>query len=484
MQGSRQTFYRGDIFDAIVNGLVSTLKDDPDLDRLEQEAEEEVAELKAGDAKVKQTLDQLIDSHHEFGHHFDDGRGAGGGEGETDNLGLKTEVKDGVVTLLREDEGIPADYPVLVSQPASSTIRLRPNQNRDISVKSIPGNAWPALAEINVSKDVSVPELSVSQDKLSDHLKLSLLFQEPDGFDADQYPLRAKLPVTARFNGIAEARRVQLNVLIRPDVEPPEPVLLNEPTWLSVSSRQPLRIRLGATATHARLRWDGLDDLVAGPDPTWKFGASLMTVGPAMPGMIFSDPRRGRFSLLITPPDTWTVGQELSFRVLAIGPDGRTLAANFDAVVVEPPEQQAKEKQPRKVDADLFTGSKRRPPYDLKYIDRNGYDSETCWSDHEWSDIEPGCFQQPTARSPLTLIINNDLAALAEYKKYLTKKYTESEVERRINKYTSHIAFHLYQMYESISDQKEIDYDEAEKQARKEIQRVASTLIRLMEVSR
>jgi hypothetical protein len=68
MQGSRQGFYRGRIFDAICKRIVATLKNDPDLVRLEEEAEEAVSELSAGDEKVKQTLDQLIDSQTASSH--------------------------------------------------------------------------------------------------------------------------------------------------------------------------------------------------------------------------------------------------------------------------------------------------------------------------------------------------------------------------------------------------------------------------------
>jgi hypothetical protein len=59
MQGSRQGFYRGDIWNAMMKRIAATLKEDPDLLRLEEEAEEQVSELKAGDEKVKQTLDSF-----------------------------------------------------------------------------------------------------------------------------------------------------------------------------------------------------------------------------------------------------------------------------------------------------------------------------------------------------------------------------------------------------------------------------------------
>ncbi len=47
--------------------VISVLKGDPDLKRLESDAEQEVAELKSGDEAVKSKLDQLIDGHHSAG---------------------------------------------------------------------------------------------------------------------------------------------------------------------------------------------------------------------------------------------------------------------------------------------------------------------------------------------------------------------------------------------------------------------------------
>jgi hypothetical protein len=95
MQGSRQGFYRGDIWNAMIKRIVASLKNDSDLLRLEEEAEEQVSELKAGDEKVKQTLDQLIESHHEHGWHASDGAGASG-DGQGDELGFKMITRGSV----------------------------------------------------------------------------------------------------------------------------------------------------------------------------------------------------------------------------------------------------------------------------------------------------------------------------------------------------------------------------------------------------
>jgi hypothetical protein len=336
MQGSRQGFYRGDIWNAMIKRVVASLKNDPDLLRLEEEAEEQVSELKAGDEKVKQTLDQLIDSHHEHGWHVTEGAGASG-DNQGDELGFKIVVKGSVVSLVPPDKGKAADYPVLFSQPASSSIRLRPNQAREISIKSIPSSHWPAVALFNIDPDPTVMELNVKKEKLEDHGKLTLLFTELEGFDTDQYPVRAKVRVTATFNGIKEPRQLELRILVKPDQPPPDPVLLDEPFKLKVSSREPIKLRRGENDIHVRLRWDGKDRLLTGKHPEWKLSARLLGEGKAQPVFNFSEPTAGRFSLLISPRPEWQVGERLTFEVITEGPRGRVLVTNFIGDVIDPP---------------------------------------------------------------------------------------------------------------------------------------------------
>lgn len=482
MQGSRQGFYKGHIFEAISKRIVATLKNDPDLIRLEEEAEEAVSELSAGDEKVKQTLDQLIDSHHDHGHDFAEGQGSAGNTKDSDELGFKTVVKDGVVTLLPPDSGVAADYPVLSS--GSANVRLRPNQAREISVKAIPSGHWPAVAQFNVESDPGVLELNVKKEKLEGHAKLTLLFTETEGFDTDQYPVRAKVKVTARFNGIKEARQLELSVLIKPDKDAPDPILLDDPMKLKVTSREPIKLRRGQGDTHVRLRWDGKDRLLNANIPQWKLSAKLLGDGKAQPEMNFSEPLAGRFSLLITPREDWQAGERLKFEVVAGGPRGRELVTTFEADVIDPPPppDDKPEKGPRLIDGEFKTGQMRRPPYQLKVIKRDDY-AQPCWDADEWTDEDPGAFLAPTDRAPLTLIINEDMGALRDFRRALTKRNTEQDVERKVNKYTSHIAFHLYQMYQATQGRKEEDVDAADARRREEIRRVAMTMIRLMDVA-
>lgn len=484
MQGSRQGFYRGAVREAITKRIVATLKSDPDLIRLEQEAEEAVSELSAGDEKVKQTLDQLIDSHHDKGHAFVEGVGVAGDQQGGDELGFKKIVKGDVVTLLPPDVGQAADYPVLTSQPAASIIRLRPNVPREIAIKSIPSGHWAAISQFTVEGDSKVLELNVKHERLQDQGKLMLTFNAGGDFDKDEYPVRAVIKVTSRFNGIKEPRRLELAVVIKPDVYKPDPALLDDPIKLKVTSRQPIQIRRGETGTHVRMRWDGKDRLITADDAPWKFSAKVKTGN--QPDIHFSDPSAGRFTMLVTPLPEWTAGQRVVFEVVATGPKGRELVTSFDADVVDPPgvqEPEPKEKpQPRLVDDEYKTGSMRRPPYELKTITRDEYD-QPCWDNDAWTDEDAGAFLKPTERSPLTLIINQDMGVLREFSKALAKRNTEKDVERKLTKYTSHIAFHLYQMYQETIGKKDENVDAADALRRAEVRRVALTMLKVMDVA-
>jgi hypothetical protein len=299
--------------------------------------------------------------------------------------------------------------------------------------------------------------------------------------------VRARVKVVARFNGIAEPRKLDLNVVIKPDTYRPEPTLLDQPNRLRVSSRQPVQLRRGDTATHVRFRWNGKDRLITDDAAKWKFTARLLDSEYAeQPEMNFSDPLSGRFSLLVSPFPDWKAGERLVFEVAAIGPNNQKLLVKFDADVVEPPpppeSEEKEEKTPRLVNDEFRTGSRRRPPYELKTINRDAY-GQQCWNNPEWTDDDAGAFVEPTERSPLVLIINEDMAALREFRQALTKRNTEQDVQRKLNKYTSHIAFHLYQMYQSTIGKKDGEVDEVDAARRTEIHRVALTMLKLMDVA-
>ena len=239
--------------------------------------------------------------------------------------------------------------------------------------------------------------------------------------------MRANVKVTARFNGIAEPRRLELSVLTKPDAPPPEPKLTDDPVKLKVTSRQPVNIRRGEIGTHIKMRWDGKDRLLTDDNASWKLSAKLVGHGN-QPEMHFSDPVSGRFSLLISPRPEWQVGDKMAYEIAATGPRGRQLITSFDAEVIDPPQvTEAEPKGPRLVDDEFKTGAMRRPPYLLKTIKRDEYE-QPCWNANEWTDEDAGAFLAPTERAPLILIINEDMTVLREFRQALTKRNTEGRL--------------------------------------------------------
>ena len=121
------------------------------------------------------------------------------------------------------------------------------------------------------------------------------------------------------------------------------------------------------------------------------------------------------------------------------------------------------------------------------YVKKDNWSAETCWGE-AWTGDDAGSFEPPSAKLPLTIFINQDMDLLASYRDTLiAKKIAETTILQRINKYTTHVAFHLYQIY---LKKKEIESQSGagveapvEEQMRDEIQRVARTLLKLMEVS-
>src|SRR4029077_10227328 len=154
MQGSRQGFYKGSIWEAIFGRLVATLKGDPDLQKFEEEAEAEVAELQAGDQKVKEALDTLIESHHQYADHVVAGIGAESGMDDAEAaLGVSRPISDSLVQLLSPDHGETSEYPVLVASPETSSLWLKPGVEKLLAITSRPENAWPALANFTYALD-------------------------------------------------------------------------------------------------------------------------------------------------------------------------------------------------------------------------------------------------------------------------------------------------------------------------------------------
>jgi hypothetical protein len=176
----------------------------------------------------------------------------------------------------------------------------------------------------------------------------------------------------------------------------------------------------------------------------------------------------------------------LDFDIEAIGPGGMRLAVSFQGEVADPPVADPKKLKVTAPDP----AAQRRPPYVLKTVKEAQWDSTTCWGETAWTKDDAAAYEEPTPTTPLVLIINEDMELLKNYRDDMIKRQLEeSTVQDRTARYVSHVAFHLYQMYLNVKQRREDQLEDEnvhvpdDAELRSEIDRVASTLIRLMEVS-
>ena len=476
MQGSRFQFLEGTVYSALETRVIATLKGDPDLRRLEEEAEEEISSLAAGDEAVKAALDQLIEAHHEAAPHASHGT-TQGGEATRSEGGSGTLTQTAHVVVKTDTAvGAPATEPTLSLRPDVTTIRLKPNDARRYLIFANPEESWKTLESMAVTLDPPVKEFQITRTSQIAGEEITLQFVQPEDFDEDEYPIETVLRCTGTFKGFPEHRMVERRVVVTPPKKRtprPVPPLKDDPTFLKVTSRQPIKILVGGPDVHVKLRWDGKDDLVVGHKPTWSFRISCES--PSVePQTFLTHPVEGRFELLIQAAVGLKGGEQLKFDVEAIGP-GKTISTSFLADVVEPPSA-------RKISMKFPGGGQRRPPYELRYVMKKDWGEENCWG-HVWSGESAGSFDPPTAKSPLTILINQDMDLLTTYRDSLiANKNAETTIQQRINKYTAHVAFHLYQMYERTKQDSEVE-TLSEEQMDAEIQRVSRTLLKLMQVS-
>lgn len=481
MQGSRHQFFEGTVYSAVESRVIATLKGDPDLRRLEEEAEDDISSLQAGDEAVKSALDQLIEAHHDAATHAIHGHGQPGEASRDEGIGGTLIQTEDVIVEGDASIGVLAPEPVLLVKPDLATIRLKPNEARRFTIYPRPESAWKKLETMALTFDPPVKELQATRTSQLNGEEVSLKFVESEDFDEDEYPIETILRSMAMFKGHDEPRLFERRVVITPKKnrprKPPQP-LKDDPTYIRVTSRQPIKILLAGPDVHVKLRWDGKDELVNSTSPTWMFQVSCES--PSIePQTFLTRPQGGRFELLIQAAAGLQSGEQLKFTVDAIGP-GKTLTTAFLADITEPPSA-------RKIQTKLPGGGQRRPPYDLRYVKRENWKDGNCWGE-QWTANDPGSIEPPSAKSPLTIFINQDMDLLASYREtLLAKKNAETTIQQRINKYTAHIAFHLYQMH---LKRKEVEsHPESngsapnEEQMRAEIERVAQTLLKLMEVS-
>ncbi len=494
IQGSRVGVYEGAVFQRVRARITSALKNDQVLEKLEAEAEEELSRLEEGDQAVRDALDQLIDSHDPNADFALDGEDA---PGDTQGLFIASAGKSApthVVSL--RTEGTEVDGPVLVAVKPVKTLRLRPTQEAILEIATSPTEFGAKLKALTAHVEPNVEELKIVTTQAEGVGRIQMLF-EAQGDDVD-YPIPAKLRVFGSYEGFPEPRLFEQELVIKPITPAPPPPhvpLKPVPTFIRVRSRVPIRLVLGDADRHVALQWDGLDELLTALPAPWKISVSC-TTDPQFPIVTLSDPDDGRFEAILrspTDPVAYPAGRKLTFQVEARGPEGKLLATCFDAVVEEAKiEESEQEEKPRLIASEVMLTGQRRPPYKIVIITEEQYNAGYPEPWGAWSPNLAACFVGPTAREPLTLIVNTGFAAFRDFAQWLIQEQqTEARIHEKKVKYETHVCYHMYQMYRAVqkrTEQKTADENVSdvpnEALLAQEVNRVASTLLHLMKVSR
>jgi hypothetical protein len=388
--------------------------------------------------------------------------------------------------------GEAALLPVLVANPNLVAVRMHRDETCRFQVLSEPAAEWANLQDLSVQVRPETPGLGVHLERGPDRAQVSLRFTEPADMEADEYPVTTEMVVFARFKGQTETRMLKLPVVIvKPRVRGPKKVreLRDDPTYLRVVSRQPVKLVPNSPSLHVKLVWDGDDSLLVGSPAPWGFRGRCLSLSN-FPQIGFAFGQGGRLAALLDTPNGLIPGGELDFEVEAVGPNGKTLAARFKGRVEEQPQPEP-DQGPRRINTQSpDTVGRRHPPYKLIYIKEDNWTEVGCWVDSAWTAEDVGCFHEQTETTPLMLVLNEDFALSRHYFENLIGRLEESTINERKNKFYSHVAFHLYQMYLSYMRQMAASAtNDGVRQPefpdlRREINRVGTTLIKLMEVSR
>ena len=494
MQGSRQGLYPSKVYAAIRTRIIQTLKSNPELKQLQVDAEQKALDMKAGDEAVKTKLNQLIEGHHAMAQA--DGPGnAGGGLTEVPGGLFGEGLRDQQVVVMG-GTGQHADLPVLVTNPLVNAIRIRAGESKEVEVFAEPVTAWSDIVEFKADVVSDDENLTEEVKKTKDRATVNVRFAATNYGDED-FPVIGELQVFARFKDRPELRALKLPIVVTKKPTPPDPIeLLDIPTFLRVRNRQPVRLVPGTTV-HVRMQWNGKPLLLRGTNPRWRFTARCLSLG-TFPKIGFGYTNDGGLTFVLCPPHGLLIGSTLDFEVVATGPAGATLKAVFRGLVVDPASKPpALPPAPTLVDGSGPPSvGQRRPPYELKDIYKADWENPAvpCFQGGgTWTEHDAGCFHEPTTTQPLLLLfINHDMSLVKNFRESMLRRKPPLDpktIKDRTNRYISYVAFHLYQMY---GEKKRVESSAAtlpdapppagEKEMRAEINRVGTTVMKVMEL--
>jgi hypothetical protein len=288
IMGSRQGLFESKVYFAIRDRIIKTLKSDPELKKLQLDAEQKVLEMDGGDDAVRNKLDQLIEGHHAVADADGPGTDGTGPDSAQGTLFGEKPSDQSVVVMGRAKVGEAGEFPVLVTHPRIAAVRLHPGEPKSIVITSSPKEEWANITDFRVQLATPVEGLSISEVRGTDGTRLTVAFADDD-LDGEEYP-EGEIQAFARFKDRDDSRMLKLPVVVlkKPGERERKPVeLLDEPTKLKVKSRQPIRL-VPRTSS-----WSGTarSSCSAGPIPRGRSSRDASHSAPSRRSVLRACPR-------------------------------------------------------------------------------------------------------------------------------------------------------------------------------------------------
>jgi hypothetical protein len=263
---------------------------------------------------------------------------------------------------------------------------------------------------------------------------------------------------------LATPLNASLRVVVTDPPIPKSYVPNDPPTVFRFSSRRlPIELHSGGR-TSITIAVDGPDVLLTRSISPARFSASCSITNTSIPDR--RGPKNGKMQIYLDAPKSLLIGTAGSIcGRLELG-NGNMLTAEAQCVIVEPMKE-----------ADRRASMVRHdePNYEIVPVNRSN------WPDYGWDQNNVGDYRISGRTRRLYLVVNLDHEKLLEDLENRTKRgEREAHISSIRNRYLAHVAYHIFQQFESDKSSGPTNPPGNEGSRNFELQRVAKTILQAL----
>ncbi len=277
-----------------------------------------------------------------------------------------------------------------------------------------------------------------------------------------------RLRCTLSMPTLASPLTASLKVLVAEPLIPKSYVANDPPTVFRFSGRKlPMELKSGSR-TSITILVDGPDDLLTRHVSPAQFSASCTIPNTSIPDR--RGPKSGKMQVYVDVSKSLQIGTTGALHAeLELG-NGSVMRTEAQCVVVEPKKETDKR-------ASLIR--RDEPNYEIVPVNRSQ------WSAYGWNQHNVGDYKISGKTRRLYLLVNLDHERLLEDLENRTKRAErEGYITSIRNRYLAHVAYHIFQQFESDKSARPVNSLGGEDSRNVELQRVAKTVLQVMTAER